>query len=84
MFRLGVALIVAGLFMMGYALFMAVGMEVPGEYVGSSYQPQVVANIDLIGQRTMLAQIGGVLFVGGWIAVGIARLRPIRRDALPD
>lgn len=76
--RLAIVLILAGVGMMAFSLFMNVAVNAPDmTYADPLLRSGVVANIDLIGQREVLAQVGTALFIGGWIAFAVQALRPV-------
>lgn len=77
--RLGFGLITGGAVMMVYALAMNVGISAPEILTTDpALQSGTVANIDLIGQRGMIAAVGGSVFVSGWLALIAAHLKALR------
>lgn len=68
--RLAYGLILAGVVMMAFPFFMDVSVTAPGMvYDDPALIGGRVANIDLIGQRTLAATVGGALFISGWLAL---------------
>jgi uncharacterized membrane protein YgdD (TMEM256/DUF423 family) len=77
--RLGIALIIVGAGLMVFALFMTVGVSAP-DYVTTdpALQSGMVANVDMIGQREVIATVGGSAFISGWLALIASYLRTQR------
>jgi len=75
---LGIAILVAGLLLGGYALNMDVSVHVPAQDFGYGIRTPAadVANIDRMAQRQNLLIFSGVLAVVGAILTGFASMRP--------
>ncbi|QOY96362.1 hypothetical protein IM543_11380 [Massilia sp. UMI-21] len=76
--ELGIAILVAGLLLGGYALNMDVSVHVPAQDFGYGIRTPAadVANIDRMAQRQNLLIFSGVLAVVGAILTGFASMRP--------
>lgn len=66
----GVALICAGLALIGWAFVMNVAID-PAPMDG---RLDLIANNDLMNQRLMFAVVGSAVFLSGWLALILDRI----------